>query len=678
VCSEWPTVNLYPLSTPAGTQRAVRFRSAVGHRRVFRGRSAAKALEVVVFRGLTGRMLVASALLAALIGAAFGILLLAIEDQREAAALSRHSQRVLWASNQLERLLIDVETGERGFLLTGEESFLKPWRDGRADFPEVSRRLEELTADGQRHLAGEIVASGDSYIKDYSIPVVEAERRGDASARSEATVSEGKARLDEIRNQFQRFNTNESRIAIARESASRTDSRQAVLAGVVGLTGSVLLIVLFSAYLNRWIVGPVRRAAGMAGRLAGGDLSTRMPETGVGEIGALERSFNEMGGSLERSRDELARLAEEQAALRRVATLVARGAQPDAVFASVTEEVGRLLGVDGTRLMRYERDDAVTVVAAWGDPERQFRAGAQVPLGGANISTQVRETGRPARMDSYESIPGTVAEVMREFDIRSAVGAPIVVEGRIWGLMTALSIGDKVLPAGIESEFSDFTDLVATAIANTHARAELAASRARVVAVTDETRRRIERDLHDGTQQRLVSLALDLRAAEPRVPDNLPQLREEISQAAEALAGALEDLREISRGIHPAILSEAGLKPALKALARRAAVPVELDVHVTGRLPERVEVAAYYLVAEALTNAVKHAEASLVNVEAAVQDGRLTVSVRDDGIGGADPRSGSGLVGLTDRVESLGGTITVVSPPGRGTSLRAELPLDTA
>jgi signal transduction histidine kinase len=630
-----------------------------------------------VFRGLTGRMLVASALLAALIGAAFGILLLAIEDQREAAALSRHSQRVLWASNQLERLLIDVETGERGFLLTGEESFLKPWRDGRADFPEVSRRLEELTADGQRHLAGEIVASGDSYIKDYSIPVVEAERRGDASARSEATVSEGNARLDEIRNQFQRFNTNESRIAIARESASRTDSRQAVLAGVVGLTGSVLLIVLFSAYLNRWIVGPVRRAAGMAGRLAGGDLSTRMPETGVGEIGALERSFNEMGGSLERSRDELARLAEEQAALRRVATLVARGAQPDAVFASVTEEVGRLLGVDGTRMLRYEPDGDASVVAVWGTAS-EIPVGERLSLAGQNIPAMVLETGRPARVDDLADISGPLATSLQHIGVHSAVGAPIVLQGRLWGVITARSMGERALPRGIETRFGEFTDLVATAIANTHARAELAASRARVVAVADQTRRRIERDLHDGTQQRLVSLALDLRAAEPRVPDNLPQLREEISQAAEALAGALEDLREISRGIHPAILSEAGLKPALKALARRAAVPVELDVHVTGRLPERVEVAAYYLVAEALTNAVKHAEASLVNVEAAVQDGRLTVSVRDDGIGGADPRSGSGLVGLTDRVESLGGTITVVSPPGRGTSLRAELPLDTA
>jgi signal transduction histidine kinase len=242
--------------------------------------------------------------------------------------------------------------------------------------------------------------------------------------------------------------------------------------------------------------------------------------------------------------------------------------------------------------------------------------------------------------------------------------------------MQVLSTRDEPLPEDTEARFADFTDLVATAIANTQARADLAASRARVVAAGDEVRRRIERDLHDGTQQRLVSLTLDLRTAEASVPTDLTELQAQLSAIANELTGAQDDLREISRGIHPAILSEGGLGPALKSLTRRAALPVEPNVNIAGRLPETVEVAAYYVVAEALTNAAKHAQASSAQVEAALRRGRLYVSIRDDGVGGADPLRGSGLIGLTDRVEALGGTITVTSPPGQGTSLQVELPVD--
>jgi signal transduction histidine kinase len=209
-------------------------------------------------------------------------------------------------------------------------------------------------------------------------------------------------------------------------------------------------------------------------------------------------------------------------------------------------------------------------------------------------------------------------------------------------------------------------------------RQELAASRARIVTAGDQARRRIERDLHDGTQQRLVSLVLDVRAAEASVAPEQPQLRAQVARVADGLAGALEELRELSRGIHPAILSEGGLGPALKALARRSAVPVELDLDVRGRLPEPVEVAAYFAVSEALANAAKHAQASLAQVEARARDGVLELSVRDDGVGGATPGGGSGLVGLADRVEALGGTLTVHSPAGQGTSIQIDLPITAA
>jgi signal transduction histidine kinase len=210
-----------------------------------------------------------------------------------------------------------------------------------------------------------------------------------------------------------------------------------------------------------------------------------------------------------------------------------------------------------------------------------------------------------------------------------------------------------------------------------HSRAELAASRVRIVAAADHARRRIERDLHDGVQQRLVSLGLDVRAIQADVPAQLEELRGELDQLAVGLGGAVEELRELSRGIHPAILSEGGLGPALKALARRSAVPVELEAPLPGRLPEPVEVAAYYVASEALANAAKHAKASAVHVQAHTADGRLRLLVRDDGVGGAEVGRGSGLIGLADRAQALGGTITVTSPAGQGTTLQVELPIDT-
>jgi signal transduction histidine kinase len=232
------------------------------------------------------------------------------------------------------------------------------------------------------------------------------------------------------------------------------------------------------------------------------------------------------------------------------------------------------------------------------------------------------------------------------------------------------------LPPDTETRVCDFADLAATAIANAESRTELTASRTRIVAAADDARRRIERDLHDGAQQRLVSLGLEIRAAEASVPPELHAFKGQISQLVTGLAGVSEDLQEISRGIHPAILSKGGLGPALKTLARRSAVPVELDVDVDRRLPDSVEVAAYYVVAETLTNAAKHAQASEVTVRVESEGTNLHLLIRDDGIGGADTVRGSGLTGLVDRVEALGGQMTISSPPGNGTSLSVKIPLD--
>jgi signal transduction histidine kinase len=372
------------------------------------------------------------------------------------------------------------------------------------------------------------------------------------------------------------------------------------------------------------------------------------------------------------SRAALARLAEEQAALRRVATLVARGAAPEQVFAAVTDEYARLVPVDAAGMARFEPDDTLIYVANWGRAVDYIPVGSRWTLDGQNIVTDVLETGRSARVESQAGATGSIADLVRDMGVRSVVATPIVVEGRLWGEIGAGSTLEEPLPPDAEARLASFTGLVATAIANADSRAQLMASRARIVAAADETRRRIERDLHDGTQQQLATLMLDLRQVQAEAP---PELEGGLSRIAERVTDVLNQVREISRGIHPSILSELGLTRTLKALARRSAIPVELDLRTGRRLPEQVEVAAYYAVSEALANATKHAHASAVHVELDISGATLRLAIHDDGIGGADPAKGSGLTGLRDRIETLGGTLNVTSPAGGGTTLLIEIPV---
>ena len=459
--------------------------------------------------GLTRRVVIASGVVLVIVAAAFAVLLVAIEDMRDSARQAEHSQAELTAAAALERRVVDLESGARGFVITGEERFLGPWTAARRAIPGDSRSLVGLTDNAaQRRRAEGIARAVTRYLEDYSIPLVAAARRGDSSASSVPATAAGKRRLDAIRARFDRFVATERALVTKGQETADDDARKAVIAASAGLAGSIVLILLFCGYLTRAIVLPLRRAARMANQLAEGDLAVRMPETGVAEIGELEHAFNTMAGSLEKS------------------------------------------------------------------------------------------------------------------------------------------------------------------------HADLRESRARVVAASDETRRRIERDLHDGTQQRLVSLGLEIRAAEAMSPAELTELRAQLSRAAGGLTEAVEELQEIARGIHPAILSKGGLGPALRTLARRSAIPVELQLNTDNRLTEPIEAAAYYVVSEALTNAAKHSRASAVWVDVETQDGGVRISIRDDGVGGAAPSRGSGLLGLKDRVEALGGEIELDSSSGNGTSLRVAIPGD--
>jgi signal transduction histidine kinase len=623
-------------------------------------------------------MIVSIGVLTVIVGVVFSALLMAIIEQREAERLSARSTEMVVTEEQVEQLVLDLDRTGRGFIATRDPSLLRAWTVDQAALADKSARLQRLarTAD-QAALARRITQHSQSYVRDHAMPVLQAAQRGDPSAHSMATIQEGERRVAELRTELDSLASSERQLAAEREERSHATVGRAVTAAVVtGMAGWLLVSVFVVGYLTRVVVWPVRRAAAMAGHLARGELDSRVAEIGVGEVGELTRSFNMMGSSVQQSVEEFARLVKTQTALRRIATHVAHGAAPAEVLDAVATELGQLIGTDGAHIVRYEADGTATVVAVWGTPDIGIPVGTRLSLDGHNVSATVLKTGRTARMDSYADAPGPLAAHLRQHHVRGAVGAPIFVEGRLWGVVTATITREEPLARDAEARLAEYTDLIATAIATAQARADLATSRVRVVVAADQARQQIERNLHDGVQQHLITIAIEAGDTEASVPSELPKLRQRLSAVTHGLTGVLDDLREVSRGIHPTILSDIGLRPALKGLARRSRVPVELDVRLEGRLPESVEVAAYYIVAEALANAAKHAHASHVRIDATVRNGWLRLCVRDDGVGGADPARGSGLVGLTDRVDALGGTITIDSPPGQGTSLHAELPLD--
>jgi signal transduction histidine kinase len=610
------------------------------------------------------------------VGIAFVILLRQIDSLRESGRAVTQTRNELALADAIEKLVLDLETGVRGFVIAGQERFLQPWRDARATLPEETGRLAALVdAPDQERRVRELTSGIDSYVEDYSVPLIAAVRRNREAGLSVAITDEGKRRVDALRAEFARFREVERARLTAGQRRDDQDAARATTVAAVALGGSVVLILVFGGYLTRAIAVPLRGAAAMAGRLAGGDLSVRLPETGMGEVGELERAFNRMGTSLEANRDELQRIAAEQAALRRVATLVAQAVPTSEVFEAVTREVGLQCDADLARLERFEPDRTVTAIAAWNrSGDVHLAVGKRLTLEGASIAAHVLENGRPTRVDSFVGATGPIAREARELGIRSSVGCPIVVGGRIWGVIAASTTREAPFPLDTESRIADFTELVATAVANAEARADLVESRARLVTAGDEARRRVVRDLHDGAQQRLVHTIITLKLAR-RAQDNSDDDAAHglVGEALEQAELANAELRELAHGLLPAVLARGGLAAGVDALVSRVRVPVKVDVPEQ-RFPPDIEASAYFIVAEALTNVAKHSGAQSVDVRAWVEDSQLHVDVRDDGVGGADT-DGTGLLGLHDRVAALGGRLRIESPPGAGTRIAATLPL---
>jgi signal transduction histidine kinase len=368
-------------------------------------------------------------------------------------------------------------------------------------------------------------------------------------------------------------------------------------------------------------------------------------------------------------------LADEQAALRRVATLVATGVPATRLFERVTEEVARLLAMPGASVLRYDGARTATVVAGWSeDGPLSLPVASTVDLDGDTVVARVLRSGSPQRVERYQDTSGPLAETLQRSGYRAAVAAPVTVDGRLWGALAAATRSDEPLPKGIEQRLCDFADLVAQALANADAHEQLTASRARIVEAGDAERRRLERNLHDGAQQRLVALAVDLTLIGLTLEKDPMAARQTLLAAQDLLSEGLEELRELARGIHPAVLTERGLGPALEALVKRSPVPVEITDLPQERLASPVEATAYYVVTEALTNVAKYAHASHVTVSVRHSNQHATVTVCDDGVGGADAAHGTGLRGLADRVEALDGHLYVDSPHTRGTRISAEIP----
>jgi PAS domain S-box-containing protein len=401
---------------------------------------------------------------------------------------------------------------------------------------------------------------------------------------------------------------------------------------------------------------------------AGGGSAVRLPPNAEARLSQFTELIATAIANAQ-AREELHRLAEEQSALRRIATLVAKGAQPAVVFDAVCQETGRLFEVTSVNLAQFTGDGFNLTMAGWSIHDVHLPTGTRLPLEGDSINVLVRDTAAPGRFDSYEGASGELAELLRKRGVISEVGAPVVVDGRVWGALIAGTDDPERLPAGLEQRLSSFAELIATAISNATTQTELLASRTRIVEAADEQRRQVVRDLHDGAQQRLVEAVMTLQVAQAR-GEGTPLVAEGVEQVRAAIA----ELRELARGIHPSILTHRGLEAAVEALTHRMPMPIALQIP-NDRYPPSVESAAYFVVTEALTNVAKYANANTAGVVATSTDDCLILTIEDDGVGGARPSVGSGLSGLHDRITALSGTLTLDSPPGRGTRIRAEIPL---
>jgi len=548
-------------------------------------------------------------------------------------AAGRDSTRVLLVANRLERLVADLERGELGYVATGDDGALSPWQAARAAFPAQAATLQRLAAENspeQGRRAREIVRLAVAYLHEHAEPLVRTARRDRAVARSVLTRAEGKRRIDELRRQLDRFTDVQHRLALANERDALPAMRR-MLGTAAGASGSLLVLFLLIGYVRRGPGAHFPRPAGVGRRAVEGH--------------------------------------------RHVAARVAREAGPAEVWDVSASAMGRALGAEYAMIVRYETDGTATVVGHWTAPEAPEvmpPSGGRWPVEDETVTDVVNRTGRPTDLRKDVPAVGRIGAWLRSNDIRQMAGHPIMADDRLWGMAAVLTRGSVPWPEGAKETMRELAALVGTAVANARRRAELAASRVRLVEAADTVRRRIERELHEKTQQRLITMGLELRMLAAAVPAELEDLREQAAGTVRDVTEIIDDLQAVARKLHPAFLEKGGLEASLRPLAQRAGLPVELDVRPGRRPPANVAVTIYYVVSEALRNAVEHAHASAVRVTVDLGE-PVRLSVHDDGIGGARPFPGSALSTLKDRIDALGGAFEIDSPPGVGTSLHVTI-----
>ncbi|GAA0717132.1 CHASE3 domain-containing protein [Dactylosporangium roseum] len=628
-----------------------------------------------------------------LLGVALHTTVTAFDDRGRQTRAARTAHQAVVTAVLVHRAVLEMEHGEHRYVVTGDPAHLRSWARARAVVESHIARLPSLTADrpAQATLAAGLDQQIRQYLDTHPASAIRALRPGPAAAPDLGRLAGDQHQLDAIRRAVEQFVGNERRVAAAQEASAERAFTRAGTATALGIITCMFVIPVLIAYTNRTIVRPVRTVAAMADSLTGGARTGRTPTDGPYEIGVLQRSFNAMALSSQRHRDDLNRIVLEQKALQRIARLMACTEAPDAAFDVITAQAGRLFGADAALLVRYDGDGAGTILTAWAGDHPPEPTGKH-PLAGERTPLPLPLQGTTGRMQALRQsfcrhvgwerrgLPGAADSGTGG---TCGVGAPIMVRDQVWGALALLGGAGGRLRRDDAEHTADFIDLAGLVVDTVEARTGLAAASARLVGAGDETRRRLERDLHDRIQHHLIAIILRLRmlkadlAARDATATG-PVIADQIATIDSDLANVIDEVRTIADGVYPAILTQRGLEAALDAMARRSPIPIDRHIRLSPTLPPVVQTSVYDIVAESLANTAKHARATHLRIVAHQDDRQVCLRIEDDGTGGADTGRGTGIRGITDRVQALGGTVELHSPRGEGTRLLITIPLRRA
>ncbi|MEU0556525.1 GAF domain-containing protein [Dactylosporangium sp. NPDC006015] len=609
--------------------------------------------------------------------AALGTMLISFDQRRRAEHTAEAEDQARSAVTALALLVTDAEAARCGLAATGDQLFRTRLASSLDVIPRRERELQRsVTHDPVKvMLLRQINLYLNEYLSNYLAPALATSRSGGPATVSNAIMLAARRHADLIGSRLDRLLELVNRSTVRARARAETHSNMGILAGVVLPLFSLVALVLMRRHATA-VAGSVRNLEAAAVKIADGELTIRVPEDGPAETSRFQHAFNNMVSALAQHRHTLNEKIAEQSALRSAGTPAAGVQTPQAVFDAVTEQAGILFRTDLADLLHVDPDGTASVVATWSHAQWDLPADEQVRLEPEGMAAQVLRSGRAVRL-THPGTPAPAWQRPARFGLQAAIGVPVIAAGRAWGVLRLMSRRPETLPETVTSRATPFTDLVAVAVADHQARTDSAEARTRIMFAADETRRTIERKLHDGPQQRLTASLWALQTLDAQIPANLTELHAQVSMLTARMSTALDDLATIARDVHPAILSQRGLPSAIRSLARRTPVPVETTLDLPARPDEQVEIGMYHMVAEALALANNHPHTTLVNIEASVRSGRLLLHIEMNGMRTGDVASGPELVRIRDRVEALGGAMTLESSPERDIRLFIDVPTAT-